>query len=613
MIKVKAITIVLTLILLVGCQSAIIDNKMYPVGRPEPDTTRLVTGPPIITEGYKPFVSGLKTDKLKETDILITASLDGKTLYAMESLPHTSKTIKGDLALPVKVWAVDAETGARKVVIDSMPFVTLAKWNPQGTILAMSGSEVLRLWDAANQRELMRDTLTNTSAIVFFGWSPDGKRIYTEHSSLPNGQILYVETGEQVQPYQTKENLYFMGQLDDERYIARYRTPMSEDQIKYGGGEKYETVITDRDGKIIKSLVELNTRFRGAFGNALISVGFERFGLLYKADINKSAQAHTECGFVHDLKFVADGQIAYITSSDQPEKNDFVLRIIDPTTNKTHEMMVSGSSIALHPDGKTGVIGGPIFETIDFTTHTITATREVSINSELEAIHNSIRGALNVLLGMDYAEDHNLAKQYLVNSSNPEQWALFDVLALFNDNNYKDPRDTAKNTPTTWRYALTLKIDNTPKISTANPNRASVVVGAHYASYTGSGSGRSFPLELIKMDGKWYVTGFSTFPNSQQSKDVRKVVEQTVTQAIAGNATFLFSSELQNKDVTIGQIQLWMMSEPHWSPNVEWSNYAKAYLTVKDGNSEFVYKLVLKKQNNTWQVQSLKKEYLSGL
>jgi hypothetical protein len=61
--------------------------------------------------------------------------------------------------------------------------IYLAKWNDKGTAVAFCGGERLTVYDTTKKKLLLSSKLKNDS-VTYFGWSPDGDTIYTEHPNL---------------------------------------------------------------------------------------------------------------------------------------------------------------------------------------------------------------------------------------------------------------------------------------------------------------------------------------------------------------------------------------------------------------------------------------------
>jgi hypothetical protein len=70
------------------------------------------------------------------------------------------------------------------------------------------------------------------------------------------------------------------------------------------------------------------------------------------------------------------------------------------------------------------------------------------------------------------------------------------------------------------------------------------------------------PHELVKKNGEWFITGFSTWPESKVRKDVYKACSSYIERELkSGKASDVIPSSFS--DIEVGEIEMWAMSEPH--------------------------------------------------
>ncbi len=128
-------------------------------------------------------------------------------------------------------------------------------------------------------------------------------------------------------------------------------------------------------------------------------------------------------------------------------------------------------------------------------------------------------------------------------------------------------------------------------------------------------------MELVKVNDNWYITGFSTHPDSQQVKDIFSVVREHLN-AIRGrryddalnhwytkeDTDFLLNqrkivSELLNNAekyrFEIGEIELWSSSLNHRAETPETADAAKVKIIIKEGAKTTKYKLLLTRDYET--------------
>ncbi|AFQ45323.1 hypothetical protein [Desulfosporosinus meridiei] len=151
------------------------------------------------------------------------------------------------------------------------------------------------------------------------------------------------------------------------------------------------------------------------------------------------------------------------------------------------------------------------------------------------------------------------------------------------------------------------------------PNRAEVILDGKY--FRG-------PHELVEIDGKWYVTGLSTWPDSQARKDVYRACTKFIdTQIKTGQAEADFRQKgiqddyavrtaallnkirTQSSKIELGEIELWSMSEPHRAVNPDAKEArVKMIVTLNDGSTEKLQGYFSRADSgDTWIFQGLGK------
>ncbi|MBS4024879.1 MAG: hypothetical protein KGZ96_04290 [Clostridia bacterium] len=589
------------IIIPVGCtQQEIKEGQVYVVSNENNSDEQL--GDKLNIEGRIPFQKYVNESLMAEqipNQILLTFSPDGKEMYLMERIETESfpKVIKGEPGEKVRIIIEDITTKNQKIIVENIPFVNRVLWNTEGNMVAFGGGERLTVYDVKSKNTVMEEKLAQDTINYFF-WSPiSDSKLYSEKPDLTNGTIYYIDSQKKVEAYETREETYYKGKLDSNYYYGT-KWDLANGDIN--------TVILDKQGKIIKVLTP--GRFRDAYQKSLLIVGERGFGLYYIRDINKSEEliALTQ-DYVYDVKFVADGKIVYTTGAEDIENNLFYLHMVSNQGSQLKKFKVSGSSIAVLPDGNSGYISGPQWEPVDFVQNKLgkDSLEKAEETDNLPAIYAAIRGAMSTLSSheLNGEKNWNRLKKYFINSSLPEQWAYFDVEAIFQE---KTARLSAGNNST---YIMRIVINN------YSINHTGDAVSAGIRVYTKTPNGRGitndYALELIKKDGNWYVTGFSTFPYSPDQGELQEIVRETVAKLQTGT---IFSGELENKQILIGQIQFWRSGIPHLAPSVESADSVKVFLQVKNQGKQEIYKLVLEKENqNSWKPVKLTRKELSSL
>ncbi|MEA1961308.1 MAG: hypothetical protein U9N81_08580 [Bacillota bacterium] len=597
-------------LLLTGCiANRPADDEIYPAERKDGESPRIaVIDTQIDTAGSNSFYKEdlrriMASDLLHNPDhLIVSISPDHKSAYYMTRSDYqdtlgitrgnTQLVIKGRAPYRMDLFRIDAETDTAEMIASNIPVITRAEWNASGDVLALMGGNHLTLYNAESREMMMPEKLENEH-ISHFGWGPDGEKIFTEHPNLPNGSIIYVNSNSIVHKYENNEDLYYKGRLDDNYYYGTYLYRPSETELKQGIPEVAETVVIDQNGQMVKTVGK--GLFRDAYERAVLQLGENHFGLYYTSDINDiDNQLTLTEEYIYDTRFIYDGSIAYIIKSPKAETNTFLLYIADQNGKLIKKFEITGNCLQLSPDGKTIFTKGKRDEIIDLTSMSMKSPRYVTTNDDLLPVYEVIRGAVDSYCksALTGEKDLEAVKKYFIDTHNPEQWAYTDI------SNYISENHSVINAQ---KYILEIAVQD----MYINEDKASVMIGFAGSNSFGSGFGNGWYAEFVKKDDRWYITGLSTFPDSHQTWKVTKVAEDFIADKN--------NSALKDKEVTIGQIQFWQLSEPHLAMNPEHANYCKIYLKVKENGEESIYKLVLHKDDETWKVDSLDKNNLSHL
>ncbi|MFZ5969666.1 MAG: hypothetical protein ACOYVK_21100 [Bacillota bacterium] len=639
------ITVMISIVLLIitGCRSGDIqEDTLYVVDKEEQENIEVMLGEGnLITEGLDPFAQyASKSEPYKDFYPLLnqriskghklcslTVSEDGKTLFGMESLSdkkiwdmqswmagstNEGLVIKGLPKVKVNLFKVDLEKEEMKNLVENVDFISLVKWNEDRSKVAFLSGKQIFVYDVKEDKLLFKDYRNNSNSL-YFGWSPDGNKIYTEDSNLINDSIYYVDAEKVVRAYETKERLYYKGRLDDDYYFATLQE-IDERKLKYENNTpEYQTVVVDAEGNVIKKLP--GGRFRGDYKKSMIYVGESGFGLYYYPDVQKTEDPIklTE-EYIYDAKFVADGKIAFITEDKKNiEENYFVLHMKDIQDKyiKDVSFTILGGQFLVTESGEYGTIQGDDLENVSFSDYDSLDNELYYKNRQLPlseyGMYNdmikTIRGAADIYLAYEIngEKDYESLKKYFVDTPEYGQAAYTDMEVTFRGSTYKKRRD--------YQYAISIYVDKIDIYD--HGNRASVKAYGGVSNSFGTGMGMGSAFEMVKKDGRWYVTGLSTFPNSSKAKTVREKVLKYMEEVKLGR---LFDGELKGKELELVQIQFWRMSEPHLSPDIDSANYCKVYFKVKNDGEDVLYKMVLDQKNyKDWKPIKLDKERLIGL
>lgn len=222
---------------------------------------------------------------------------------------------------------------------------------------------------------------------------------------------------------------------------------------------------------------------------------------------------------------------------------------------------------------------------------------------ELREVFKTIRGAMDTYLKLQIngEKDYKSLKKYFIDFPELEHAAALDMELMFKEDKVSKSRSSIP-------CKITLSLEKMNIYD--SENKTSIRIRTGVENSRGMGMVEVIPLELIKKDDKWYVMGFSTFPNSKKAKAIRKIAVKYIEEIRTG---VLYDGKLKGKDIEIVQIQFWRMSEPHLSPDIDYANYCKVYLNVKEKGEETIYKMILKKNYEDWKLILVTNKRLSTL
>ena len=157
-------------------------------------------------------------------DIPLCYSPDLRTIYVMNYAEPDREfgVITGDYTQTVDLCRLD--NGQRTKVASGIPFITLARWSPDGKYLGMAGGGQMHVLNTDNNNLDAVNKLVNIPSAVSFGWSPDSKKVYVEHEYVVNGAVFDVESHEGRPSYEIRENFpIFKAMLSDTCSLEQFR------------------------------------------------------------------------------------------------------------------------------------------------------------------------------------------------------------------------------------------------------------------------------------------------------------------------------------------------------------------------------------------------------
>jgi hypothetical protein len=584
------------MILLSACSAQVKNNHIYVTQKNDESHVLVNSYPALSTDGINPFSQIKRISEIESIDnnMIIAVSRDENIAFSIERLwdKATARAIKGEPKERVRLKKIDIKNKSAQVISENMPFISMVRWNRDESMIAFGGEGKIFVYDLMKD-ELLIPQLVKDKEINFFGWSPDGKKLFLEDILLANDSIWYVESGRIANSYETKETVFYKGNLDDHHYYGTKNIQTSQGIIT-------KTIAVDDNGEIVKDFPQ--GRFREAYGKSILLLNEKKEGLFLIADINKPKDRKLITKeYVYDCKFIADGRVAYTIKNSDIEKNEYILCIANKDGNTLMQLPVSGCYIAMQPDGKYGFIGGENLEKVNFTSVVVERTESIRVDndSEQQELLKTVRGAVDTYYkfskGLD--KDNSMAEKYFSYANNPEQWAYFDIINVWNKKGIEQL--------TTNENSFDIYMVDCKKYSDGGVRSASVKLRCIIKDYDNRSKEEYLALELIKKEGKWDVVGFSTFPHSDEFNKIKLMTEGVVKNIKEGN---LFDGNLKDKDIEIGQIQFWNKDKANLASDISDSDSIKVYLKTKEGAKNIIYSLVINKNDkNSWEPVLLKK------
>lgn len=199
-----------------------------------------------------------------------------------------------------------------------------------------------------------------------------------------------------------------------------------------------------------------------------------------------------------------------------------------------------------------------------------------------------------------YEKYENKARGIYINTYDPlPQEALENKLVDFKRYNMPIPTSQREDhmPPTIYFDRLDL-----------SGNKASLNLALYYVN----------SIEMIKEEGQWYITGFSTHSASKEVADVTSIVKKHLSDIENKNKDQAVKYWIEEEDseyrmaqrkivedlmnisskltFQIGEIELWSMSDPHRAESADRSTNAKVKIVINDGTNIMKYKLVLTRE-----------------
>jgi len=554
---------------------------------------------------YKPVISeeAIKLNSLektfmdsdfyrKERMIPLTISKDLKYFVAYK-IRNESMSDKNELVLIgmprqlIDLYLVDLSEN-KAVNIGKTEFVISHAWSEDGKLLALVSHKSVKILDLA-AGSLSEVPMPYETDIYNTNWGSDNRTLYIHLDTTANyyaydrpskemikvrgrfkeGDIVYrgkasskilTSKGEQVGTAkglycgESAEKLLFDGEVIIHD-INEGRILVSYDGKNSGGGTRF--TLADYDSNTGENRVLYNE-------GSIHSVW----------KIFKASYLKTTGDIIYTTFETSDLGVRYLLVRIEPDGKETVTQVPSPLYTVT-----PGENIlhfAVFKDGESCII-----DTANFTF--------IDAGYGQEYKNSDIRDIMYRVLNIYGSDTPNIEeiKQFFINTYDPiPQEALENILLEAENTKYwkSIKQEIGKN------VTMTFKLNDTR-------SRASVILNGGY--FRG-------PHDLVKKEDKWYVTGFSTWPESKERNDVYRACTRYIENELKTSeaedeinskedkddyavktAALLNKIRTQSSKIEVGEIELWAMSDPHRAvyPDAKEAR-VKIVVTLKDGSTE---------------------------
>jgi hypothetical protein len=486
--KLVILFLIISILLTACAQDSFKNNQVYLVERDGDHEVSDFQGL-IDTQGKIPFLEadlGFAHSENLNEKILINVAPHGTKAFFMERLAkeQLDQVFLGQYNEQVNLYEYDLEKDSLRLIAEQIPFITKTSWNNDGSLIAFNGGNRLMIYDTKRGRFLMEHIL-RTDPVSYFFWSHNDNRIYSEHPDQVNGSIYYINLQKKVEAYEIRGNLYLKGQLDDNLFYGTRWIGLEEENNSETIKDNIYTVIVDSQNNIVKVIGK--GIFRDAYKKSVILVGTNNFGLNYIPNIDKPEEVvKLSSEYIYDVKFVNQGNLAYITKNNNLDSNLFTLHLVNANGREVKSIDISGSRFSLFPNGKRGFVSGFKEEVVDFTTNEITSVNEDFTPNE--SLSKTIRGAVDLLYknAVYGYNDWQIARKYFAEQENNEQWAFLKE------------KSTKANIPP-YKVDISLLEEDIDQAS------ATITINISIIESTGDEYQDKYTLKLVKKNNDWLV------------------------------------------------------------------------------------------------------------
>lgn len=545
---------------------------------------------------------------VKSEDIVLDISPDNKFLLVYEpgSIKRDMSSLipapLGHIPFPGRISMINISNGYKKQLGDST-FVTSLQWDKNGKkalIVSASGIYIIDT-DKASMSRVKAETNRN-GKVQRATWSHDGRFIHIDTEMHGNVASFDLVKGENVSDiFQNPDHIYYKSSFKDDLYIVSQWNQYTESLVR---------LYNVTSGQPMKDSIA--GIYMDHWGSRILVkqvVGYEDRLFLWDTETLESKLLYEGPRVLQVKMNTSNGNVYFTTQSDSKY---FLHAVKAPAYHDREEFQVPSPHFWMEPGGMT-LSFCPLSDkqyfkmsTGDFKVHT-------NINSSLSNDYTSICGILMEACKLYWnatntPEWKEKIHELFINTYDPiPQEALENILSELDLRGKLSEYEIWKYNR--WRTEVGIES------FIINGDRASVILDSYFYN----------AHELIKKDGRWYITGFSTWPGTQERSQMAKLVNGYLDSIRKGNREKALSYWNGNEDfntrnrlvveelldkrdkikLEVGEIEFWATSDPHRVGRNSYSNDAWSKIIITEGDKIYKYKLfITRSQGTEWKIKS---------
>lgn len=513
-----------------------------------------------------------------------------KNIQSEKADTKNSMVIVGKMMQYIELFAINASNGSEKALGKFMS-IKSSQFDNEGKQWAfIDGEDSVYIYNVENEQLQKILEKYNYRQFNNISWSRDSKRLMFD-----NRMIFDIASKEFLSIAADSYTPFIRMSYSHNTYIAEMKNNRYDNIITlYNFDNKTFTQIADgyymdSDSSNLIYTIDLMQGLKIVNLKTLESKAIED-GPIYCASILKST-----------------GEVIYTTLNSNFHDDDrYLLVKINPNNMVKKSFPLCTPSYYLSP--------------AEDKLHFVSNYSENSINVDLESF--------KVTENISRTDDENLSKiksvilnMFLLDYDFNGSYEEYEIQAkkIYTNTAYPIPQEALNNKLTDFKRFNT-PLPNFQKESYIPPSLSfdSIAIKSNKASVN---IGRFFinSIELVKNDKDWFITGFSTHPESNEIAEVRAIIQKHINDIISGNSGKALSywDKTEDSDFVknnrnivenlinnrskisfeIGETELWAMSDPHRAESPSSSTEARTKIIVKEGKNISKYKIVLSRKN----------------